>query len=95
MIREQTMTNYRTVDIPSFVARHVYEFYFNCDYDGPTWMNNLSLDLKIIAAMPVLYPEQLKGGDRKEDGKRTASAADTRRKEKIPDRIPALQARAA
>ena len=53
------MVNYRTIDIPSFVSRHVYEFYFNCDYDGPTWTYNLSLDLKIIAAMPVLYPEQL------------------------------------
>ena len=85
------MTNYRTVDIHSFVARHVYEFYFNCDYDGPTWTNNLSLDLRIVAAMPVLYPEQLKGGDRKKYGKSTAVAAGTRKQEQIADRIPVFQ----
>ena len=85
------MTNYRTVDISSFVARHVYEFYFNCDYDGPTWTNNLSLDLRIVAAMPVLYPEQLNDGDRKEDHKRTAATADTRKQEQITDRSPVFQ----
>ncbi|NPV05789.1 MAG: hypothetical protein HPY67_13765 [Syntrophaceae bacterium] len=89
------MTNYRGFDISSFVARHVYESYFNCDYDGPTWTNNLSLDLKIIAAMPVLYPEQLKGGDRQEDGKRAAAAADARGQEEIADPTPVIRARAA
>jgi hypothetical protein len=91
------MTNYRTVDIPSFVARHVYEFYFNCDYDGPTWTNNLSLDLRIIAAMPVLYPEQLKDTDRNE-GLQTSGALEPRQQEGIPDRVPMprwVKARAA
>ena len=84
------MTNYRTVDIPSFVARHVYEFYFNCVYDGPTWTGNLSRDLKIIAAMPVLYPEQLIGPDRNE-GRQTSGALEARPPEGIPDRVPISQ----
>jgi hypothetical protein len=84
------MTDYRTVDIPSFVARHVYEFYFNCDYDGPTWTGNLSRDLKIIAAMPVLYPEQLKDPDRNE-GRQTSGALTPRLQEGIPDRVSVPQ----
>jgi len=87
---EQYMANFKAIDIPSFVSRHVYESYFNCVYDGPTWTGNLSRDLKIIAAMPVLYPEQLIGPDRNES-RQTSGALEARPPEGIPDRVPIPQ----
>jgi len=83
------MANYRAIDIPSFVSRHVYEFYINCDYDGPTWTSNLSLDLRIIAAMPVLYPEQTKAADRKEGGQISAAVRNPRLQKSLLDKVSA------
>ena len=48
------------LDVDSHVWRHVYESFFNCDYDGPVWTGFMRFDLKVIKAMPVLYPEQVR-----------------------------------